>query len=213
MKTSTETTIYNGFIAINKKTKSRFYAAIPATKIVTPIGYGQQTTYKSSTTQQAIDYVLSNDFLNREDSCYWKEAIEKWGKDNFYFTFHPEDIYESEEDFFERYANPIIFRMYQYTDVKCYNEDFTDFDEYVDWDKIKEEGKEYTKRVREELESNKHHKLGRTSDVISIKDLRTGEILSFDSKGKLTEYLKCGSATLSRFLKGNTKLNKLYEIL
>lgn len=48
---------------------------------------------------------------------------------------------------------------------------------------------------------------------ITIRDINTGKIKVFESKSECMKYLGVGStATFSRFIKGDTKLNKLYSI-
>ena len=48
---------------------------------------------------------------------------------------------------------------------------------------------------------------------ITIRDINTGKIKVFESKSECMKYLGVGSKeTFSRFIKGNTRLNKLYSI-
>lgn len=55
---------------------------------------------------------------------------------------------------------------------------------------------------------------GKTNAVkpISIMD-KDGEVYSFESKSDCMKFLNTSSATFSKFLKGQSKLNKIYEVL
>ena len=55
---------------------------------------------------------------------------------------------------------------------------------------------------------------GKKTQTISIKNIETGEIMNFASKGECMEWIGCSSATFSTFLKGGSKkLNKKYQVL
>ena len=212
MENTFETPIVFGFMAENKRTGSRFYAAIPATKITVESEIGKRSSFRFMSKEQAVEYVLSGEFLMRKDNRFWKDAVEHWGPDNFRFHYYPDD-YTSETEFFERYANPIIDRMHWNTELQCYNTEFSDFDDYTDWGKIREEGRISAEKAKAELERKKSHKRGRAYSSITIKVIETGEEKSFESKGELMEFLGCGYNVFSKFLEGKSRLNKTYEVL
>lgn len=209
---TTKIPIFFGMMVENVRTKARFYAAIPATKVVEKSVEGTWTSYQSMPKDQAVEYVTSEEFVNREENVYWKDVLEKWSIYNLKFHYYP-DEYESEEDFFERYANPIIDRIHNNTDWCCYNTEFDDFDDYIDWDRIKEEGKRSAERAKAELERKRSHKRGPAFSMITVKIVESGETKTFKSKGELMEFLGCSKAAFARFLKGRSKLNDSFEIL
>lgn len=197
----TETQMYFGMMVENRRTHSRFYAAIPGTKeteiSITENEERRFTTYKHMNIEQAKLYVLSEEFLNREDNEYWKEAVEKWGADNFRFHYYP-DCYDSEDEFFERYANPIIDRMHTNTDLCCYNIEPDSLESVLVWDEVGDERKHTNQK-------------GRTSSEIVIRNIATGEVKCFASKGECMSFLGCREGAFSRFLKGKSRLNKNFE--
>lgn len=56
-------------------------------------------------------------------------------------------------------------------------------------------------------------KSGNAKKSITIKRISDGEILSFETKGECMKYLNTSPNTFSKFIKGQSKLNKKYTIL
>lgn len=260
MKQVSESVIYYGMMVENEISRSRFYAAIPGSKIVEVTEDGKKTLYKHIDRDQAIEYVATGAFLEREGNKYWKEALEKWGVENFKFHYYPDD-YETEDEFFAKYVDHIINNMYKYTALHCYNIEFSEFEEKllkvylskvesgrdIDWSKVTDaviahaglgggddwddelealsekfdkenEKEEKAQRIQESLiagGSNGGKKKGKknASKPISIKNIETGEVKVFTSKDECMKFLGCTERPFNKFLKGQSKFNKIYEVL
>jgi hypothetical protein len=55
--------------------------------------------------------------------------------------------------------------------------------------------------------------VGRQKHQITIQNIETKKVMTFESKKECCEFLKINKGNLSRFLKGNTRLNKTYKVL
>ena len=82
---TTKIPIFFGMMVENVRTKARFYAAIPATKVVEKSVEGTWTSYQSMPKDQAVEYVTSEEFVNREENVYWKDVLEKWNDGKFIY--------------------------------------------------------------------------------------------------------------------------------
>lgn len=69
---------------------------------------------------------------------------------------------------------------------------------------------ENIKKKSEELDRN-NRSIAKKQDI-TIVDNESGEEHYFETKGECMKFLGCATDTFSRFLKGNTKLNKKYTV-
>lgn len=84
--------------------------------------------------------------------------------------------------------------------------------------KLEELDKEIILNMNKEKENERKRevnriKSGNAKKSITIKRISDGEILSFETKGECMKYLNTSPNTFSKFIKGESKLNKKYMML
>lgn len=95
---------------------------------------------------------------------------------------------------------------------ECYNLKASIENEVVEQQKIAR----LANKMKEKSEKYEKQGLNNKSEVkkqhITIIEIESGEEHYFDTKGECMKFLGCATDTFSRFLKGNTKLNKKYKV-
>ena len=200
-------TVYRRVRVTNTITKGVYFGVIAEEEVRIKHsngGWWVQTHHLPMNKLQEI--VFSEEFL--ADAPNLKRSIERFGKENFSIMSYETDTYGSEDEANEALARLVERYMDHYT-TPCYNDEFMTEEDEIDWEALKENAR----RLRAEEEA-KRKKLPnhRPTEGITIEDLNTGEKKTFENKTDCMNFLQTSSATFSKFLKGLSKLNKLFKV-
>lgn len=199
--------VYRRLKVTNSITKGVYFGYIKEEEIRHKFPYGGYWLQTQHLTQaQLLSYVFSDDFL--KDAPNLKRSIERFGKENFSVLSYETDTFGSVEEVEDANAR-LIERFQEHYMYPIYNDEFMTEEDEVDWEALKENAR----RLKEEEKAKrKKHPNHRPTEGITIEDIKTGEKKSFENKTDCMKFLHTSSATFSKFLKGNSKLNKLFRI-
>ena len=196
-------TIYRRVRVTNKITKGIFIGYVPEKEILhrREVGAWRQTQHLPM--DEIRNIIFSEAFLDEAPNL--KRSIERFGKENFDVCSWETETYGSIDEI-EESNSQLVERILERYSYPCYN--LEDMEEEVDWGALIANAK----RLKEEEKKANARAAHRPTESITIKNLETGEERTFDTKTDCMEYLHTSSATFARFLKGNSKLNKLFQI-
>ena len=200
-------TIYRRIRVTNNLTKGTYFGYIKEEEIhhKHPLGgYWLQTQHLNQTRLQ--NYVFSDEFLTEAPNL--KRSIERFGKENFTVTLYETDTFSSIDEV-EEAITLLIERFQEHYMYPVYNDEFMTEEDEIDWKTLKENA--HHLKVEEETNRKKlpNH---RPVESITIQNFETGEEKTFENKTDCMNFLNTSSATFSKFLKGQSKLNKLFKV-
>lgn len=205
-----KTTTYIAFVITNKTTHNFLLGTTQVNdeKLINSIRVEHATTNDNPTLK---NYIIDHPETYQHSSSF-AETLKYFGSDCFEAKMLGMFLEESEAKHriqlaLDSYLNNLHRKVY-------YNECFN-LKEHIESEEEEQQKiihlKENLKKENE-AENDENKKASSKKQNITIVEIESGVEHQFETKGECMKWLNCASDTFSRFLKGNTKLNKKYMV-